>query len=246
MKKQCQCCGSTYEADKHNRKYCSVACYRKARWGSKRSETRQCVWCGNTFRAYINNSRRAEKYCSVDCYRQDRERPILRLICPTCGKTFKTQSPKTYCSRQCYFNSGAPKPGARNRIEHKCEWCGKAFTRPASYFQRSNQHFFCSHRCSSFWWSHYGVRGSRHPAWKGGVLNAAYRTQWHRARKAVLSTAGSTCSECGTRRKRLLVHHIIPADEFNDPREANKLNNLKAVCDKCHKALHRELRLAAE
>ena len=69
-------------------------------------------------------------------------------------------------------------------------------------------------------------------------MPAAYRTQWTRARKAILSAAGATCFLCGRRDKRLLVHHKVPITAFEDPRKANELHNLMAVCDKCHRGIH--------
>lgn len=88
-----------------------------------------------------------------------------------------------------------------------------------------------------------GMTGLRvlenHPLWRGGN-GLKYGSGWKRAKRLVRERANHRCEICDISEEKLKhnwqldIHHIIPFRCFNDHREANKLENLLAVCRKCH------------
>ena len=80
------------------------------------------------------------------------------------------------------------------------------------------------------------VRGSKNPAWRGGVAKWDYSFDWKAVCKFIKDRDKWTCQSCGETRKRwgnyLHVHHI----------DRNKLNNspsnLISLCANCHHKAH--------
>lgn len=66
-----------------------------------------------------------------------------------------------------------------------------------------------------------------------------YGPGWDRTRIAIRKRDKYTCQDCGVTEallgKRLDVHHIIRFLDFTSALEANKENNLIALCHRCHK-----------
>lgn len=90
-----------------------------------------------------------------------------------------------------------------------------------------------------------GESSSEWPGWKRWN---DYGDRWPEIRKKVLERDGYQCVECGVSQqehksrddlfppgKGLHIHHIEPFSNFDDRQEANRLENLEAVCDRCHK-----------
>ena len=74
--------------------------------------------------------------------------------------------------------------------------------------------------------------GDKNPAWRGGHID--YRgANWQEQKKLVLEKANGRCQKCGKIRK-LIVNHKIPFRLFSSYLEANTLDNLEALCHKCH------------
>lgn len=59
-----------------------------------------------------------------------------------------------------------------------------------------------------------------------------YSDNWDNIRKMVYARDGYRCAMCGKKGK-LHAHHIVPVKISHD----NSLNNLVAVCEKCHRKL---------
>ena len=78
--------------------------------------------------------------------------------------------------------------------------------------------------------------GARNPAWKGGVADWAYSSDWKLLARQIRDRDAWACQDCGEQRTRwgngLHVHHI----------DENKLNNhssyLVSLCAKCHYKRH--------
>lgn len=62
--------------------------------------------------------------------------------------------------------------------------------------------------------------------------------EWRKTREAYLSSQNYICEDCGG--AACIVHHMKPIKPWNvsDPRVTLNWDNLKAVCDQCHKAEH--------
>lgn len=69
-----------------------------------------------------------------------------------------------------------------------------------------------------------------------------YGANWPQKRREVLERDEFKCQNCGMndevhqerRGHSLHIHHITPLREFDGPEEANRLENLVALCASCH------------
>jgi len=78
----------------------------------------------------------------------------------------------------------------------------------------------------------YRMFGETNPRWNGGNSEYPNHAELKRIRIEVLKKAKGKCEICGEPAQ--LVHHI-DGDKSN-----HQLDNLMAVCSKCHSALHYE------
>lgn len=70
-----------------------------------------------------------------------------------------------------------------------------------------------------------------------------YGPNWRAVREKAIQRDGGECSRCGTTRREhrnkhdhdLHVHHITPLRQIGDYSKANKLENLRTLCFRCHK-----------
>jgi hypothetical protein len=68
--RHCGHCGTVFDADRANAKWCSVACLRKARWQQQklgRMFQRHCKQCGQAFEAGRKGIDANRWHCSPDC-----------------------------------------------------------------------------------------------------------------------------------------------------------------------------------
>lgn len=145
------------------------------------------------------------------------------------------------------------------KVVLKCAQCGKEFITQSCYFKRGgNANKFCSKSCSTIYrnltnnpaWrlevrekiskNHadvsgknnywYGKRGKEFPGYIDGLKAPAHR-------KIYIRSGGKMeCKLCGST-ERIEIHHK-DGDHFN-----NELNNLVALCRKCHHTVaHTRLR----
>lgn len=88
------------------------------------------------------------------------------------------------------------------------------------------------------------VSGPNNSAWKGGVAQWEYSSDWKRVCKQVKDRDQWTCQLCGEQRKRwghkLHVHHI-DGDKLN-----NHPYNLIALCSACHHPIHNDETIRAK
>jgi 5-methylcytosine-specific restriction endonuclease McrA len=95
---------------------------------------------------------------------------------------------------------------------------------------------FCTHECYAEWRSE-NITGEECYQWKSGLLS--YGEGWTEAkRETVRDRQNRECAGCVTHEtelpRKLDVHHITPAQSFDDPEKRNDPSNLVALCRPCH------------
>jgi len=84
--------------------------------------------------------------------------------------------------------------------------------------------------------------GEGHPRWKGGYSNAR-GNGWRETRKSVLERDGMRCQSCGKTQEQhkeeygfgLHAHHLEKRVTFEDPSDADRIDNLVTLCATCHR-----------
>ena len=66
--------------------------------------------------------------------------------------------------------------------------------------------------------------------------NYLYPENWDDIRGEVLKRDGYRCGNCGSS-ENIIVHHIVPLAKGG----TNSVNNLRTLCDDCHKKIHPHL-----
>jgi transposase len=183
----------------------------------------------------------------------------VTVECAYCGTEKKVtpsrveQTDNFFCDGECYGNyksseNSHPEPNTYtgpnhpqwNSIEIECDWCGGTDYKPPARIERSEQDF-CSPECHNKWMAENQV-GPAHHQWEGGRLD--YGKGWTpKKRRKVRSHADFQCEDCGMPQedhldwcnRKLHVHHVIPARQFDDPEKRNAVSNLVALCIPCHR-----------
>lgn len=95
-------------------------------------------------------------------------------------------------------------------------------------------------------WRRTYLSGKNSPLWKGidSILAAAYRGEgWLLLTERIRKRAKYCCKRCGISEselgRKLDVHHIEPWFNFTDSRQANKIANLQALCQSCHRLVEK-------
>jgi endogenous inhibitor of DNA gyrase (YacG/DUF329 family) len=214
----------------------------------------QCPTCGREF-WYKRSWPR--KYCSHACKGVAMQKPPRpSTLCEVCGASFITHPAKRnrFCSLACWgrwssanlvgeshHNTGREFGRPTNAgpvVTATCQICGADFVTKTSH---QNRRHTCSKQCQNVWQSRT-QSGENSPAWRGGHL-PYYGPSWHSAKRATRRRDG-VCQDCGTapevQGKALDVHHLVPFRAYGVERheEANRLENLVALCVRCH--LNRE------
>jgi len=113
-----------------------------------------------------------------------------------------------------------------------CEFCGRAGRSPDAHPRR-----FCDKACAgkATWIGKGQPTGREHWNWRGGA--DYYRGPgWRHIRDRIRARDRWRCRDCGEDRrgKVLHVHHLIRAEEWDRPGEANLDENLISLCPRCH------------
>jgi 5-methylcytosine-specific restriction endonuclease McrA len=154
--------------------------------------------------------------------------------CLMCGDDF--EAPKaikkiTTCSVYCkVVKLALQKSKGKYTL---CRICDKPI-----WSQPKKNKQFCSVKCKNIGTSVYTAER----AITRGVYRKYYGDNWLPQRDKARERDSYTCKTCGIFEmdygRQLSVHHIKPFVLFNDYREANKLSNLIAVCEPCHRRIH--------
>ncbi|WP_226012482.1 HNH endonuclease [Halomicrobium salinisoli] len=196
---------------------------------------RTCEGCGTEF--YDEKAR--QKYCD-DCdpnageHNGNWKDAKETAECQRCGSEFEyypSDKDGVYCP-EC-VEAADDFLGEHYRDVHdieseqrECEHCGDTFSiLPCNI--RAGGGRFCSHDCLSAGLSE---------EWGDGT--AVYNGDWYPVKRQVLARDNHQCQYCGKEKEDIGrepdVHHITPVREFDDPQEAHTLDNLVALCPKCH------------
>ena len=168
----------------------------------------ECSWCGDDVRVLPENHRKSDRhFCKdTDC----RERWL----------------------RSRTGEDSASWEGGMETFT--CANCGGDVNRYPSSVNGEN--VFCGRGCYTDWESTQ-MRGSDHFNWKGGY-EPYYGENWLQQRRKALERDGHTCQSCGHAPgdddRDLDVHHVRPVRTFDDPEDANALENLVSLCRSCH------------
>ena len=189
---------------------------------------KSCECCGDTYtvKKYRKDS---AKYCSEACRTRDtvagwnkKDHPVLD--CERCGSTYTVpphqEQSSRYCSVEC-------KNGPRATV--KCEQCGNEY---GVKKHKEDSSRYCSLSCRD---TAFETRfaGENSPRWKGGKVGY-YGANWRKQREKTLKRDSHTCQDCGSQ-ENLHVHHVHKIRLFDNPEDANYLENLTTLCQHCHK-----------
>lgn len=119
--------------------------------------------------------------------------------------------------------------------KHRCYLCKQI--KPKSEFHKNNKRVHgCSGRCKPCH-AEYMRKYQKGDKWKAAhVRKQAAFIKKHPERNVIYRLAqkvgmDDSCSRCGVKDKRLVRHH----PDYSKPQD------ILTVCDKCHRAIHKEL-----
>jgi hypothetical protein len=223
----CANCGKIYKPRRASQKYCSLTCFGKPL--VKSLPTMICETCGKPFIPSPNSKGR---FCSHECLFH-KPSTAVKIICQQCGKSFMVNRARMdkakYCSQACKSEAG--------HAWLTCIQCGKTVKvrrHVIEYGRYTGK--FCSYKCAATW-----QKGPNHSNWQGGYEK--WRgPNWFAQHKAARERDNHTCQNCGITESELGrpldVHHIQPWRSFDHNwQEANRLENLTSLCQRCHTSL---------
>lgn len=215
--------------------------------------TKSCEICGDDMElAEYESSRR---FCSKECHGKYRSEKYtgkahpryverVEVECSYCGEYFKREewlanrNGADLCSMDCrkawrseIFN-GSRHPRWVDRVTVECDNCGSDIEREKREVEQKDN-FFCDKECLAEWLEK-----------PDAVDRIDYGPGWNEEKKeTVREKYDRTCQACGDSEEkhlemygaRLSVHHILPADWFDNPEKRNAVSNLVPLCCVCHK-----------
>lgn len=196
----------------------------------------ECPTCGKSYFA-------SEHYMkSHHAQVHDESIEGVLIECDWCGdetrkrKTEYRNYENSFCSQECKnaHQSEWQEGRGDGKVERECATCGELICRYESKIKSEN--VFCDRDCLGEWKSE-NMSGPSSAQWEGGYGN--YRgSEWEKQRRKALERDGHTCQYCLTHKgdldSPLHVHHITPLMDFDDPKEADRLENLVTLCGSCH------------
>jgi len=221
-----------------------------------------CNYCGSTVERYESRLKENKNaYCDRECLSSFQSENVsgenhhqynsITVECDFCGQeTEKTQgrverSKNDFCSPNCYtdFKKENAVSGKEHhqysRVKVDCDNCGTTIERVPS--RTDTEQKFCDTSCMAEWYQDNSPAGKDHWNWDGGEV--VYGKGWNEEkRESVRKRDNRTCQDCGMGsekhheeyNRRLCVHHIIPARDFDNALERNAMDNLVSLCCVCH------------
>lgn len=249
VQRTCPLCGTVYTANLNRLKFgrqttCSRQCSYKLRGRQQalrdvvpgnRSVANQpqgiavvlgCATCSEEVRrtpSQMKGVRHGSVFCSRECHYKGRSIGATKRI---------IKKPYVYTQEgRAALIESAKKPKGR-RVFHwlDCTHCGKRFDDPRDGRERKSGKAFCSLDCCN---AHR--RGENNPAWRGGHREY-YGPDWRAIRRQARRRDNNECRRCGATAngRELDVHHIKPVSSFENPNDANTLENVVTLCKPCH------------
>jgi transposase len=217
----------------------------------KQDHKKFCEYCGKEF--HVDGRHKKKKYCSEECVKKSMAIYETRInengekeykntyTCEVCKKDFEFWSTSYYKRKVCDDCLSQHKSNVfTKKIKTKCGYCGKDIEVIPSR-HKAHKYCYCDAACMA---KHYAdiYTGENSPTWKGGV-NKHYKGKWLYQAKLCRERDGNTCKICGKTKDQnnncnMDVHHIKKYRLFNDPIEANNLDNLISLCHTCHSFVH--------
>lgn len=212
----------------------------------------KCDYCGKIFNKKPSLIERSDNdFCSNSCkgkWTAGERHPQydqIEVNCANCGEG-KTVPPSQYektnnhfCNAKCQAEyedrSGQANSawmGGKKKV--CCTQCGN-FLEVHSYRFEDGKDFFCDVDCRGNWATE-SFSGENHPLWEGYSEN--YGEDWLKLRNKARKRDDGKCQICGIDKEQLGkwpdVHHIEPVKSFEEPEQANFLDNLVCLCSSCH------------
>lgn len=193
--------------------------------------TKVCPYCQKEFE-YIRSQELS--YCSKKC-----AYAAAKKIkhCIRCGKII-TQRGRKYCDDCIKIRRKELGEDSKIRIKTECGYCHKELeVIPAKL--KSGKYVYCDKNCMA---AHYSeiYTGENSPTWKWGKRK--YTGRWLHFRNEARLRDNYTCQICGVTEndwhKQLDVHHIRNYRYFDNKTQANQIDNLVCLCNKCHSFVH--------
>lgn len=240
--KECTECMKKFSVQpKHAiQKTCSEKC-RKDRERRMSLKEKRCVICEEDF-----TTSGGTNVCSTEC-KHKRDSKKVERSCIVCKETFytypsriKREASMKCCSMECYRESR--RTGKSSNCS--CDECGSRFYKAPS-LQKKHNNNFCSHQCMGKYYSDNMLFAGENSGSYIGSYDSHkkyYGEDWRKQRRIARERDNYTCQKCGIHEDdygmEMSVHHIIPFVIFDSSEDANKLDNLKCLCEPCHRLEH--------
>ena len=114
------------------------------------------------------------------------------------------------------------------KVKGNCVICGKEY-----WYYAKQKAQTCSKICAKINMRERFLR-EKNIQWKGGIGDYPEHNLFKKNRKIVLEMSRYSCAICGTKRRKLMVHHKDFTKNNHD------LKNLLPLCTPCHYKLHKD------
>lgn len=161
--------------------------------------------------------------------------------CVTCNVELERTEKQLQASTRSVCSSRCAAISARLCREYRhvtidCPICGNTFRRDPGELLRW-KYVTCGAACNEV--ARRNGHIARGPSVEGR-LSWNYGTSWPKQKRLARKRDNDTCQDCGVTRgnygRALDVHHIVRLHDFDgDTDSANRLENLRTLCKKCHK-----------